>query len=877
MKTQKWKTMVTTALTVVLSASAATAAEERKDGMRFIPDVIEAFGALSEAPETLGFHITTTPDPSFCKHYQAIVRVNGADGTPFFLVTKSGNNPAYTGDGLFCDDSPGETGDGKLTVFRMDSRNKTGERMRSNRLQKGKHINSSAPPVEDRATIFFTVTEDGLVFRDGEGGHPPKTYRHPGGMQVVGNMMVMAMEARRDPKGDCLKLCALVPSPGCEDLCNQIQYPAASWPTMVQFYDVSDPEDPKHRSNFKPTNEHGEPLTGCDGIAVTPLPNDRYLLAVTGGFDTEDPIYFYRSRSLGDCSKPEVDCTLANPNLEWDFVAKRNAPDTKDPIQALHFIREGNIAGTLYLAGSNGHPICPSGDCDRINLFTVNSQSPNFEPGEEVTFTVNYRGKRVYTHPSTGGAQIANLAAAAGFYESPSGELIFYATEHDNDGPSETVKAGEWRYESVVRGDSPTYLPNLVLDTTQEVNEGGDLTLTGAAGPPITKAWIQVYGFFGSFIVDYDDEGLDDYAALRQFEPSLFLQNGWADQPLAWHWFAPLGCSIRAKDALDDDFDPRSEPRVATVAGTGNYETQTMEDVLDDVNGEEMLWTVDGVGYVSNCDDYYGGPWKVFWDMERDGSYVGQGDSISFDAFELDGPDTVTIPVQSRHATTTGPVGQSAVTITIKNVAPIVAPLVLTDPAGRTIGSTVPFILTNLPVTVATSFTDPGLADTQTAELAWGDATVDLDGVFEEFTQATGGEFGAVGHTHRYLTPGSYTPTLDVEDDDHGVGTVSSSLLVVSPEQAILDMIARIDVLLAGTADRTSKKYLTAGRRALTGTNPPRTSDGALPQLRAGNEEAAAAFVGVAANWLESAATGGVNVSVLLAIAEQLILGLSAL
>jgi len=43
----------------------------------------------------------------------------------------------------------------------MDSRNKTGERMRSNRLQKGKHINSSVPPDEVRATIFFTVTPSG--------------------------------------------------------------------------------------------------------------------------------------------------------------------------------------------------------------------------------------------------------------------------------------------------------------------------------------------------------------------------------------------------------------------------------------------------------------------------------------------------------------------------------------------------------------------------------------------------------------------------------------------------------------------------------------------------------------------------------------------
>ncbi len=856
------KTILTTALALLISTGAASAAE-RRDGMRFVPDVIEAFGALSEAPETLGFHITTTPDPSFCKHYQAIVRVNGADGTPFFLVTKSGNNPAYTGDGALCDDSPGETGDGKLTVFRMDSRNKTGERMRSNRLEKGKHVNSTVPPTEDRATIFFTVTEDGLVLRDGEGGHPPKVYRHPGGMQVVGSMMVMASEAPRDPKGECLELCSLVPVPGCEELCNEITYQGPSSPTMVQFYDVSDPEDPQHRSNFAPTNEHGEPLTGCDGVAVTPLPNGRYLLAVTGGFDTEDPIYFYRSLPLGDCSDPAVDCTLRNQNLQWEFVAKRNAPDTKDPIQALHFIREGNIEGTLYLASSNGHPICPSGDCDRINLFTVESQSPNFEPGETVTFTVNYRGKRVYTHPSTMGNQIANLAAAAGFYESPSGELILYATEHDNDGPSGTVKAGEWRYESVVRGDSPTHLPRIYTEGAREVNEGDTITLNGAAGAPITKAWMQVQGIFGSFIVDYEDQMLDDYAALRQFEPNgLFLPNGYADHPVAWHWFAPQGCTVRADDNLDDDFDANPTPRVATLPGTGNYETQTMDQVFDDVNGDAMLWTVDGVGFVPDCHFYYAGPWTVFWDVNDDGTYEAEGDSIGFDATNIDGPSSKTVPAQSRHATIAGPVGDAEVAITIKNVAPIVSPLSLTDPAGRVIGTTVPFVLTKVPVFATTTFSDPGRADTQTASLAWGDGVVDPHTAFLEFVQATGGVFGGVGARHRYLTPGSYTIDLDVEDDDHGVGTVTASILVVSPQQAILDLAARIEQLLAAATDRDIQKDLEKALKA-------------LGKVRLANTGAAIAHMGQVVTWLARAAQDGADVAVPLAIAEMLVDGIA--
>ena len=164
----------------------------------------------------------------------------------------------------------------------------------------------------------------------------------------------------------------------------------------------------------------------------------------------------------------------------------------EDAHQSLHFIREGTIDGALYLAGARGHPVFGA-DHDKIDLYLVESDTEYFAPGEQVTVTTRFRGKPLGTFPSTAGWRIANLAAATGFYESPSGELIFYATEHDNDGPDATVKAGEWRHKNMVRDDSPTTLPTAVVNGPYEVNEGDSVNLDGSAGPPITKAWIQLY------------------------------------------------------------------------------------------------------------------------------------------------------------------------------------------------------------------------------------------------------------------------------------------------------------------------------------------------------------------------------------------------
>ncbi len=209
------------ALLGLISVNAQTS--DKPDGMRFLPDVVGQFQALTDRPEPLGLHISSSPNPSSCRHYQSVVRVQGADGTPFLLMTRSGNLPGFGFSGTACNDSPGETGNGHLVVFRMGSRDKNGERLRSNRLAKGVHVNFTPPNPDDRATIFFTIVDGGLVLGDGESTVPARGYQHPGGMQVIGNVLAMAVEHPRPggSEAECRDECTLLPnSEACQRCLN---------------------------------------------------------------------------------------------------------------------------------------------------------------------------------------------------------------------------------------------------------------------------------------------------------------------------------------------------------------------------------------------------------------------------------------------------------------------------------------------------------------------------------------------------------------------------------------------------------------------------------------------------------------------------------
>src|SRR5262249_41483138 len=136
----------------------------------------------------------------------------------------------------------------------------------------------------------------------------------------------------------------------------------------------------------------------------------RYLMVISGG-QHNHTWFFYRS-TVND---------LSSPNLSWEQVRSPLGPVTEDAHQTLNFLREGSIDGDLYIAGARGHvefgPFYS--DRDRIDLYKIDCVTKNCEPGEDITITTRFQGKFISPFPSSGGTQLASLAAASTFYVSP--------------------------------------------------------------------------------------------------------------------------------------------------------------------------------------------------------------------------------------------------------------------------------------------------------------------------------------------------------------------------------------------------------------------------------------------------------------------------
>lgn len=104
--------------------------------------------------------------------------------------------------------------------------------------------------------------------------------------------------------------------------------------------------------------------------------------------------------------------------------------------------------------------------------------------------------------------------------------------------------------------------------------------------------------------------------------------------------------------------------------------------------------------------------------------------------------------------------------IVVNNVAPSVGPVA---------APTAPVVL-NTAVSVHADFTDPGVLDTHTAVIDWGDGTTS-----SSVTEASGS--GAAAGTHSYAAPGLYTVKVTVTDKDGGVGSsIYQYVVVVDPK-----------------------------------------------------------------------------------------------
>jgi hypothetical protein len=431
------------------------------------------------------------------------------------------------------------------------------------------------------------------------------------------------------------------------------------------------------------------------------------------------------------------------------------------------------------------------------------------------------------------------------------------------------VKAGEWRHVDVVRPDSPTLRPTANLDGPFVVDEGSTINLTGTADQAITKAFLQLFEekSFGPHYLtaSYDDRGSDDFDNLFIYELSFFPLRIYSDMARSWKWFSPQGCSIQAIDRTSptSDIDEMKTLTGATAVERDNDLSLIMHDGgTDDIDRE-----IDRILFTPDCDTYYSAAVNLFWDLNRDGSFAAQGNSVSFSTAQIDGPSNVQIPVEARHSLG-GPAGQVKALVTVRNVAPQLSQFRLLDSGGNQVNTTVPFVLTGLPLQVAADFSDPGLLDHQTGFVQWGDGTSDIDTSFDSFDEAFGDGAGSLLHSHIYHTPGTYNVRLTVTDDDIGQDIENTTVRVLTPEQALLEVIGMLDTEIANTTNADVRKSLERARRALTGTND-HSHDGALQMLREGNLLAAVAFIDTSVNWLQEAQNGGATVAVPIALLKQ--------
>ncbi|MBI5284542.1 MAG: hypothetical protein HY874_05555 [Chloroflexi bacterium] len=203
-------------------------------------------------------------------------------------------------------------------------------------------------------------------------------------------------------------------------------------------------------------------------------------------------------------------------------------------------------------------------------------------------------------------------------------------------------------------------------------------------------------------------------------------------------------------------------------------------------------------------------------------------------AYGDNGAFTVTVCVTDDDGST----ACDGLTITVLNVPPSVTIAQFAQGA--------PFVLALVPVSALVSFTDPGVLDTHTATVNWGDGSP---------VEALGGVNSPFAPVHAFSSPGIYTVIVTVIDDDGGIDAESVTIEVVSP----LDALGRVSSSLGALAtdpgtNAAARVFIQCAIADLGGNNGGSSNNGAFTLLAAKQYGAAVEKMEQAIYCLDSAA-----------------------
>jgi hypothetical protein len=821
-------------------------------GQPFASSVVAEYHNLARRADPLAARKTIGPDATDCKHQEGITRKDAPDGTPYLFISRSGKDPGVA---CFVDDEPGT-----IYVLKMGSRNRDGERMQTNLLP----YDGSA--LKDRPNV--ASGEDVVVkaIKLGTDGFP--SYMHPGGMQAIGDLLVIGTE---DP----------------------IDNPGASQAT-VMFVNVADPANPEFIGQLDIQDPGDE--AGSDPVGLTVVKDgdgQQHYLLVTAGGPANKEVRFYRSPVLtaSDALDPthwELVGTYTYVELTTCFGGSYLVDGSNWPIgtgffdtgqhQMLNFVRQGDLDGPLFLFGGrrDGAIVNPFAN-EYLDLYQVNLTADGLPmdcPLSEIQNGTRQMGQTSMGQPLDTGS----FSAASSMYVSPAGELMVYEAPHEN---GDVILFGQFRALDLVSHTSPLLHPTATVDGPVVVDEGSSVLMTGHGQQAQTKAFVELFSDEGAgeglsdpvwFPIEYGNWAEIGSENLQNSVQVLFDINSLPyESPLIWEeatsmrWFAPPGCTIAATDyPITSNSWPG--PDTVLLRGTGKVETvtdlhhmavykpageqwplapvpdgvtPTDHDFNDDIEGISFTKPVDDNGTVFRqlgCDNYYDATIGLNWDTNNDGTYDTTASTFAlFSAAQLDGPTTRTVTARAQHPSDTSDLGIGApfsFPVTVRNVPPQVQEARVLDSLGHDLTAAGSIAIVGLPVSLSVDFTDPGVADTQTASVDWGDGTTST--TFDSFNDAFGGNVGHLASSHTYTSPGAHTITTTLTDDDGGATPVSQTIQVLSLKDALAATADQLTALIGATTNGKIAAALTSARDELIGNHggkPP--TNGALDKLNA--------------------------------------------